>query len=123
MKATVLEAVLYCCIELIKQRMMIKQAVLIVPWQPLLQAASCEACWTRWVLSHRCRRMVPTSLPETSCCGGDMSEAQREQLTELLDDIYGEFLKTVAEARGKTTEVGLRMKFVDVDGLMMLQGS
>jgi len=40
----------------------------------------------------------------------DMSEAQREQLTELLDDIYGEFLQTVAEARGKTTEVSLRMK-------------
>eukprot|EP00775_Hariotina_reticulata_P006975 gene6975-7190_t len=34
----------------------------------------------------------------------DMSEAQREQLTALLDDIYGEFVTTVAESRGKTTE-------------------
>lgn len=37
----------------------------------------------------------------------DMSEAQREQLGELLDDIYEEFLDTVAEARGKTREVRL----------------
>jgi protease-4 len=36
----------------------------------------------------------------------DMSEAQREQLGELLDDIYDHFLDTVAEARGKTREVG-----------------
>lgn len=36
----------------------------------------------------------------------DMSEAQREQLGELLDDIYESFLDTVAEARGKTREVG-----------------
>jgi protease-4 len=35
----------------------------------------------------------------------DMSEAQREQLGELLDDIYEEFLDTVSEARGKTREV------------------
>lgn len=35
----------------------------------------------------------------------DMSDAQREQLGELLDDIYEEFLDTVAEARGKTREV------------------
>ncbi|KAF6255484.1 peptidase family S49-domain-containing protein [Scenedesmus sp. NREL 46B-D3] len=34
----------------------------------------------------------------------DMSEAQREQLGELLDDIYEHFLDTVAEARGKTRE-------------------
>jgi protease-4 len=37
----------------------------------------------------------------------DMSDAQREQLGELLDDIYENFLDTVAEARGKTREVGL----------------
>jgi protease-4 len=35
----------------------------------------------------------------------DMSDAQREQLGELLDDIYEDFLTTVAEARGKTREV------------------
>jgi ClpP class serine protease len=35
-----------------------------------------------------------------------MSEAQREQLGELLDDIYEHFLDTVAEARSKTREVG-----------------
>jgi protease-4 len=35
----------------------------------------------------------------------DMSEAQREQLGELLDDIYEEFLDTVSEARGKRREV------------------
>lgn len=35
----------------------------------------------------------------------DMSQAQREQLTELLDDIYDHFLDTVAAARGKTREV------------------
>lgn len=35
----------------------------------------------------------------------DMSDAQREQLGELLDDIYSNFLDTVAEARGKTREV------------------
>jgi protease-4 len=35
----------------------------------------------------------------------DMSEAQREQLGELLDDIYENFLDTVAEARSKTREV------------------
>jgi protease IV len=29
----------------------------------------------------------------------DMSEAQREQLTALLDDIYSEFLSTVSEVR------------------------
>jgi protease-4 len=34
----------------------------------------------------------------------DMSEAQREQLTELLDDIYEHFLDTVAIARGKSRE-------------------
>ncbi|KAL4444953.1 hypothetical protein ABPG77_004003 [Micractinium sp. CCAP 211/92] len=34
----------------------------------------------------------------------DMSEAQREQLTALLDDIYGGFLEHVASARGKTKE-------------------
>eukprot|EP00882_Tetradesmus_deserticola_P001055 GHRQ01001141.1.p1 GENE.GHRQ01001141.1~~GHRQ01001141.1.p1 ORF type:complete len:653 (+),score=373.33 GHRQ01001141.1:173-1960(+) len=34
----------------------------------------------------------------------DMSDAQREQLGELLDDIYEHFLDTVAEARGKTRE-------------------
>lgn len=37
----------------------------------------------------------------------DMSDAQREQLGELLDDIYENFLDTVAEARGKTREVGV----------------
>jgi hypothetical protein len=35
----------------------------------------------------------------------DMSDAQREQLGELLDDIYDNFLTVVAEARGKTREV------------------
>lgn len=35
----------------------------------------------------------------------DMSEAQREQLTELLDDTYEHFLDTIAAARGKTREV------------------
>lgn len=35
----------------------------------------------------------------------DMSEAQREQLGELLDDIYEHFLDTLAQARGKTREV------------------
>lgn len=35
----------------------------------------------------------------------DMSDAQREQLGELLDDIYEDFLTTVAEARGKSREV------------------
>ncbi|KAL4448020.1 hypothetical protein ABPG75_005239 [Micractinium tetrahymenae] len=34
----------------------------------------------------------------------DMSEAQREQLTALLDDIYGGFLEHVAAARGKSRE-------------------
>lgn len=34
----------------------------------------------------------------------DMSEAQREQLTALLDDIYDDFVSTVASARGKTRE-------------------
>jgi len=34
----------------------------------------------------------------------DMSEAQREQLSTLLDDIYNEFLETIAKARGKTAE-------------------
>lgn len=34
----------------------------------------------------------------------DMSEAQREQLGELLDDIYEHFLDTLAAARGKTRE-------------------
>jgi len=29
----------------------------------------------------------------------DMSEPQREQLSALLDDIYGTFLSTVAQAR------------------------
>lgn len=42
----------------------------------------------------------------------DMSEAQREQLGELLDDIYEEFLTTVAEARGKTREVRCRSHLV-----------
>ena len=37
----------------------------------------------------------------------DMSEAQRTQLTELLDDIYTHFVETVAKARGKTEEVRL----------------
>lgn len=37
----------------------------------------------------------------------DMSDAQREQLGELLDDIYENFLDTVAEARSKTREVSL----------------
>lgn len=36
----------------------------------------------------------------------DMSDAQREQLGELLDDIYEEFLDTVSDARGKTRKVG-----------------
>lgn len=39
----------------------------------------------------------------------DMSDAQREQLGELLDDIYDNFLTTVAEARGKTREVRWRL--------------
>eukprot|EP00879_Flechtneria_rotunda_P016300 GHRR01017055.1.p1 GENE.GHRR01017055.1~~GHRR01017055.1.p1 ORF type:complete len:674 (+),score=260.41 GHRR01017055.1:690-2711(+) len=34
----------------------------------------------------------------------DMSEAQKEQLGELLDDIYEHFMDTVADARGKTRE-------------------
>ncbi|GAB4824168.1 hypothetical protein N2152v2_011214 [Parachlorella kessleri] len=34
----------------------------------------------------------------------DMSEAQREQLTALLDDIYDDFLTTIARSRGKTRE-------------------
>ena len=34
----------------------------------------------------------------------DMSEYQREQLSALLDDIYGEFVETLATARGKTVE-------------------
>ena len=34
-----------------------------------------------------------------------MSEAQKEQLTAILEDIYEEFLTTVAQARGKTREV------------------
>eukprot|EP00195_Chlamydomonas_chlamydogama_P015757 CAMPEP_0202909918 /NCGR_PEP_ID=MMETSP1392-20130828/50619_1 /ASSEMBLY_ACC=CAM_ASM_000868 /TAXON_ID=225041 /ORGANISM="Chlamydomonas chlamydogama, Strain SAG 11-48b" /LENGTH=725 /DNA_ID=CAMNT_0049599831 /DNA_START=187 /DNA_END=2361 /DNA_ORIENTATION=- len=34
----------------------------------------------------------------------DMSEAQAEQLGAILDDIYQDFLTTVAEARGKTKE-------------------
>lgn len=35
----------------------------------------------------------------------DMSEAQRRQLSELLDDIYTHWVDTVAAARGKTQEV------------------
>lgn len=35
----------------------------------------------------------------------DMSDAQREQLDALLDDIYGHWLDTVAEARGIAREV------------------
>lgn len=35
----------------------------------------------------------------------DMSEAQREQLGALLDDIHDEWVATVAAARGKTVEV------------------
>jgi hypothetical protein len=34
-----------------------------------------------------------------------MSEAQRRQLSELLDDIYTHWVDTVAAARGKTQEV------------------
>lgn len=34
----------------------------------------------------------------------DMSDAQREQLTALLEDIYGMFCETVAKARGKTVD-------------------
>lgn len=34
----------------------------------------------------------------------DMSDAQREQLSALLDDIYGTFLRDVAAARGKTPD-------------------
>ena len=34
----------------------------------------------------------------------DMSEAQREQLSSLLDDIYGGFVQGVASSRGKTTQ-------------------
>lgn len=33
----------------------------------------------------------------------DMSEAQREQLSALLDDIYGTFLSTVAKVRCRCT--------------------
>jgi protease-4 len=32
------------------------------------------------------------------------TDAQREQLSALLDDIYGTFLRDVATARGKTPE-------------------
>jgi hypothetical protein len=35
----------------------------------------------------------------------DMSEPQREQLTDLLDDIYDGFIATVASSRGKTVAV------------------
>ena len=34
----------------------------------------------------------------------DMSEAQREQLTALLDDIYEGFTTGIAQSRGKTTQ-------------------
>lgn len=34
----------------------------------------------------------------------DMSDAQREQLSTLLDDIYDDFLETIAKARHKTKE-------------------
>lgn len=34
----------------------------------------------------------------------DMSEYQREQLTEILDDIYSDFVSSIAKARGKTRE-------------------
>lgn len=34
----------------------------------------------------------------------DMSDAQREQLSAILDDIYEEFVETTAKARGKTRE-------------------
>jgi len=34
----------------------------------------------------------------------DMSEYQREQLTEILDDIYSDFVSSIAGARGKTVE-------------------
>jgi protease-4 len=34
----------------------------------------------------------------------DMSEAQREQLSALLDDIYGVFVRDVAASRGRTTQ-------------------
>lgn len=36
----------------------------------------------------------------------DMSDAQQEQLSELLDDIHDHWVDTVAAARGKTKEVG-----------------
>lgn len=34
----------------------------------------------------------------------DMSDAQREQLTALLDDIYEDFVACVARSRGKSRE-------------------
>eukprot|EP00878_Enallax_costatus_P010639 GHUV01011114.1.p1 GENE.GHUV01011114.1~~GHUV01011114.1.p1 ORF type:complete len:395 (+),score=92.88 GHUV01011114.1:241-1425(+) len=61
----------------------------------------------------------------------DMSPAQREQLTELLDDIYEHFLDTVAAARGKTREVRLtgisapvlREHVMQMAGLLNMQDS
>ncbi len=34
----------------------------------------------------------------------DMSEAQREQLTAILEDIYEGFTQGIAQSRGKTTQ-------------------
>lgn len=39
----------------------------------------------------------------------DMSDAQREQLDALLEDIYQEFIRTVSQARGKTPQEVVEM--------------
>lgn len=63
-----------------------------------------KACeWIGWVtrfLSFSCLCLVPGD----QLLRKDMSEAQREQLTAILDDIYEGFTQGIALSRGKSVQ-------------------
>jgi len=70
-----------------------------------LQALSCRGVLDKVGVEPQVQRLGDCKSAGDQLLRRNMSEAQREQLGELLDDIYEEFLTTVAESRGKAREV------------------
>lgn len=57
----------------------------------------------------RAHHIVPETRSARACSGDqllrkDMSDAQREQLSAILDDIYEGFTEGIAQSRGKTAQ-------------------
>ena len=71
-----------------------------------LQVPACPAlsCFEQVGVQPEVRRIGKYKSAGDQLLRADMSEAQREQLSALLDDIYGGFVRDVAASRGKTTQ-------------------